>query len=63
MVFRLRCPNRIWMVRRSVPDSSRWVAKQWRLCAQRHRRHYLPFLTMSCKSARARFPGCLLEAV
>ena len=26
-------------------------------------RHYLPFLTMSCKSARARFPGCLLEAV
>ena len=28
MVFRLRCPNRIWMVRRSVPDSSRWVAKQ-----------------------------------
>jgi integrase/recombinase XerD len=26
-------------------------------------RHYLPFLTMSCKSTRARFPGCLLEAV
>jgi hypothetical protein len=26
-------------------------------------RHYLAFLTMSCKSARARFPGCLLEAV
>jgi site-specific recombinase XerD len=26
-------------------------------------RHYLPFLTMSCKSARARFPGCLLAAV
>jgi integrase/recombinase XerD len=26
-------------------------------------RHYLPFLTMSCKSARTRFPGCLIEAV
>src|SRR6266481_4575249 len=26
-------------------------------------RHYLPFLTMSYKSTRARFPGCLLEAV
>ena len=30
MVFRLRCPIRIWMVRRSVPDSSRCVAKLWR---------------------------------
>src|SRR6202035_5060317 len=35
------------MVRKSVPDSSRWVAKQWRLCLPRHRRHYLPFRTMS----------------
>jgi len=35
------------MVRRSAPASSRCVAKQWRLCLWRHRRHYLPFLTMS----------------
>ena len=27
MVLKLRCPSRTWMVRRSVPDSSRWVAK------------------------------------
>ena len=27
MVLRLRWPSRIWMVRRSVPSSSRWVAK------------------------------------
>src|ERR1035438_7822126 len=27
---RSRCPSRIWMVRRSAPASSRWVAKQWR---------------------------------
>jgi hypothetical protein len=25
VVFRLRCPNRIWIVPRSVPDSSRCV--------------------------------------
>lgn len=24
---------------RSTPDSRRWVAKQWRLCRARHRRH------------------------
>ena len=24
------CPSSAWTVRRSVPDSSRWVAKQWR---------------------------------
>src|SRR5215469_5618416 len=28
------------MVRRSAPASSRWVAKQWRLCRVRHSRHY-----------------------
>ena len=27
MVLKLWCPSRTWMVRRSVPDSSRWVAK------------------------------------
>src|SRR5271165_5034311 len=27
------------MVRTSVPDSTRWVAKQCRLCRDRHRRH------------------------
>ncbi len=35
------------MVRRSAPFSSKCVAKQCRLCTQRHSRHYLPFLTMS----------------
>src|SRR5262249_22205998 len=30
VVPRLRWPRRIWMVRRSVPSSSRWVAKLWR---------------------------------
>jgi len=35
------------MVWRSAPASSKWVAKQWRLCLSRHSRHYLPFLTMS----------------
>ena len=35
------------MVRRSAPFSSKWVAKQWRLCTQRHSRHYLPSLTIS----------------
>ena len=34
------------MVRKSAPDSSRWVAKQWRLCRMRHRRHYAAFRTM-----------------
>ena len=27
MVLKLWCPSRTWMVRRSVPDSSKWVAK------------------------------------
>src|SRR5271157_6636968 len=35
------------MVRTSVPDSSRCVAKLCRLCLSRHSRHYLPFRTMS----------------
>src|SRR6266851_3994235 len=30
VVFRLRCPSRIWIRRRSVASSSRWVAKQCR---------------------------------
>src|SRR5271156_738312 len=30
VVFRLRCPMRIWMRRKSVDSSSRWVAKQCR---------------------------------
>jgi hypothetical protein len=51
VVFRLRGPIRIWMVRRSVPDSSRCVAKLWRLCLWVHSRHYLPFLTMSSDMA------------
>jgi hypothetical protein len=35
------------MVWRSAPDSSKWVAKQCLLCLERHRRHYVPCLTMS----------------
>ena len=27
VVLKLRWPSRTWMVRRSVPDSSKWVAK------------------------------------
>jgi hypothetical protein len=27
------------------------MAIVWRLCIQRHSRHYLPFLTMSCPAA------------
>ena len=30
VVFKLRCPMRIWIRRRSVASSSRWVAKQCR---------------------------------
>src|SRR5262245_53453367 len=30
VVLKLRWPKRTWMVRRSVPDSSKWVAKLWR---------------------------------
>ena len=30
VVARLRCPSRSWMVRRSVPASSRWTANAWR---------------------------------
>ncbi len=32
-------PRSIWILRRSQPISSRWVAKQWRLCAAGHNRH------------------------
>jgi hypothetical protein len=32
-------PSKTWMVRRSVPASSMWVAQAWRLCRMRHRRH------------------------
>jgi hypothetical protein len=35
------------MVRRSAPASRRWEAQLWRLCLERHRRHYVPCLTMS----------------
>jgi hypothetical protein len=47
------CPSRTWITRMSTFCSSRWVAKLWRLCLWRHRRHYLPFLTMSCDSTIA----------
>ena len=47
VVSRSPCPSRTWIVRKSVPASSKWVAQLWRLCTQRHRRHYLPSLTMS----------------
>jgi hypothetical protein len=30
VVLRLRCPSSSWIVRRSVPASSRWTAKAWR---------------------------------
>src|SRR5208282_1959396 len=30
VVLRLRCPSRIWMRRRSIASSIRWVAKQCR---------------------------------
>jgi integrase/recombinase XerD len=39
VVLKLWCPSRTWMVRRSVPDSSRWVAKLCRLCRARPKRH------------------------
>ena len=32
-------PSSFWMVNRSTPPSSRWVAKQWRLLRPRNRRH------------------------
>ena len=41
------------MVRRSAPSSNRCVAYEWRLCLQRHSRHYVPFLTMSCNRSLA----------
>src|SRR6266567_6150259 len=34
------------MVRRSAPFSSKWVAKQWRLCIMKHSRHYASSRTM-----------------
>src|ERR1700682_1983478 len=35
------------MVRRSAPASRRWEAQLCLLCLERHRRHYVPCLTMS----------------
>src|SRR5438045_3100664 len=32
-------PNSSWMTLISTPVSSKWVAKPWRLCRMRHRRH------------------------
>jgi hypothetical protein len=51
------------MVRRSAPASRRWEAQLWRLCTQRHSRHYLPFLTMSCPAAAPAFDRHSLEAL
>jgi integrase len=66
-------PGTVKRVRADVPISANSV---WLACRQAAQaagiskrisphslRHYLPFLTMSCKSTRARFLGCLLEAV
>ena len=30
VVARLRCPSRRWIVRTSVPASSKWTANAWR---------------------------------
>ena len=66
-------PGTVKRVRADVPIS---VNSVWLACRQAAQaagiskrisphslRHYQPFLTMSCKSTRARFLGCLLEAV
>jgi len=39
VVSKSLCPINSWIVRTSVPASSRWVAKLWRLCRMRHSRH------------------------
>src|SRR6516225_274030 len=31
----------------STLEATRWTAVVWRLCLRRHRRHYVPFLTIS----------------
>jgi hypothetical protein len=46
-------PSKTWMVRRSVPASSMWVAQAWRLCRMRHRRHYAASRTMPRVGAHA----------
>ena len=43
----LAWPSSTWITRMSTLRSSKWVAKEWRLCLQRHRRHYISFRTMS----------------
>jgi hypothetical protein len=47
------------MVRKSALASSRWVAKQWRLCRMRHRRHYAASRTMPRVGASAAIHGHL----
>jgi hypothetical protein len=44
--LRSLCPSKSWMVRKSAPASSRWVAKQWRLFRGRDSRHYAGFRTI-----------------
>jgi integrase len=39
VVSTLAWPIKSWSVRMSVPFWSNWVAKEWRLCRARHKRH------------------------
>jgi hypothetical protein len=47
------------MLRRFTPASSKCVAKQWRLCRMRHRRHYAAYRTMPRVKLRAAIGGPL----
>jgi len=46
------------MVLISTPERKRCVAAVWRLCLARHRRHYVPFLTMSGNAELLRLFPC-----
>lgn len=48
VVPNLACPSNTCITRISTWASSKCVAKLCLLCRARHRRHYVPFLTMSC---------------
>jgi integrase len=52
-------PNTVWLACRQAATAA-GITKRF---SPHSLRHYLPFLTMSCKSTRARFSGYLLEAV
>src|ERR1700730_4411302 len=55
VVSMLSWPSQRAITAMSIPACSKCIAQVWRLCLQRHSRHYLPFLTMSGTSTPAQY--------